>query len=259
MEDYEKYFKIASIFTSVHAITKDTSNSSNKYINNILVNDQSNPSNSKNELYILKQNHTNILQIQNKILSQKNEDNYFSNNSNTNYFFELTGNNEVDSCQITGGFKTPTNTNTNNNLNSNYSNESNFDFHLLRQSRSVCVKPTQHGKFIDTNIKQLHNRKDSNIEMLNENRSCQKLNISSLPFIARSNSFAICNAENQNTLNFLQFNNSGLANFTHSGSTVNNNFSHIQRDSNQNNINMSNFNNTSKSKKDEIKKWLSRI
>jgi hypothetical protein len=263
MEDYEKYFKIASIFTSVHACAKDTSNTSNKNSSNFLVSDQSTTSNSSNDLIV--NNQYNILQLQNKNFSQQNEENYFSNNSNTDNYFESKRSNEIDQGQCQGqnigAFKTPTNANMNNNFNSNNSTDSNFDFNLLRQSRSVCIKPTHFGKFNDPNLKHLHTRRDSNVEMQNENKSCQKLSISSLPFLARSNSFAISNAENQNTLNFLQFNNSGLSNLTHLGSTVNNNFSHSQRDlmHQNNNYNTNNMNNTPKSKKDEIKKWLSRI
>ena len=219
MEDYDKYFKIASIFSHVHAGGKDNTNKNNNSSGNVGLN----------------------IGAGNNI-NRNIDDNYF-NEGEENSNFNFNSNSQTE------GFNTPTNL-PNNNI---YQTDSQFNYNLLRHSRSVCVKPSQFGKPSDNRFSVY--RRDSNTEMNSEIKTCQKPSISSLPFIVRSNSFAFNNAngENQNCLNFLQINNSGLGNLSHFGNGVNSGANAGMT------LNANSMSHTPRSKKEEIKKWLSRI
>ncbi len=227
MEDYDKYFKIASIFSQVHAGGKDNTNKNNNSSGNV-------------GLSIGAGN----------ISNQNFDDNYFNKGEvNSNHNSNFNSNSNYNPNSQTEGFITPTNL-PNNNI---YQTDSQFNYNLLRHSRSVCVKPSHFGKPNDNRFSVY--RRDSNAEINSEIKTCQKPSISSLPFIVRSNSFAFNNAngENQNCLNFLQINNSGLGNLSHFGNGVNNGTNAGLT------LNANLMNHTPRSKKEEIKKWLSRI
>ncbi len=123
----------------------------------------------------------------------------------------------------------------------NYSNTNNYfgdceskimDFSILsRHSKSVSYKnqpPLQKHSFNYTSSLKRKYSQINNVDL------SQKLNINNLPFV-RSNSFS-SNLENENM----------------SQQNVNN-------QSNFNNVLLSTMNQTPKSKKEELKKWLSRI
>ncbi len=140
-----------------------------------------------------------------------------------------------DIKQDVNQFKSPYDYPINNNLLNNNFNETNsiFNVNIFRNpSKSVMIKSTQSMK-IENNVIGLL-RRDSNVDM-DDVKSTQKPSITSLPFITRSNSFFNKHSENnQNLLN-------------------------IGNNDNGNNINLVLASPTPRSKKDEIKKWLSRI
>jgi len=191
MEDYQRYFKIAKIYTSVHATPK----------------------------LIL---HSEASEDFNMINSDKLDVNCLKYNEKINPHIGFNGSNT----------------------------ESILDYNLLRHSKSVNIKSSLKGdyNFPKGGGNQMGlNRRDSNLDF--DSKSYQKPSINSLPFISRSNT--LCNWENQNNLS--NFGTSGVGssnNNTNSGDYFNN---------------CSNINQfilpiqTPKSKKEEIKKWLSRI
>ncbi len=209
MEDYEKYFKIAKIFTSVHAlaINKETD------INNSNIN------------FAVGQHQTQtgfITPTASSFLNQETQ-NIHSGNISQNLTPEF-ANTQKD----------------------HYQAMSSFDFNLLRHSRSVCIKSSNNlGNFYSENKQQDNKynllklvRKDSSQYFQTDSKILPKPSLNSLPFINRSNSLYFnSNSENMN------FN--ILANQNH----ITNNFACLSAGQSQ----------TPKSKKEEIKKWLSRI
>lgn len=204
MEDYEKYFKIASIFTSVHAVSKESGNKED--LKPIFYNNSNMSSGSFYDRSHLSNN--NFIFNQEKLMATPTDSN--------------SGNEVIDAP---------------------------FNYSLLRHSRSVNVKSSSQMSQLLTlkrnqdNFENSNNRKfsqlDSNIEAnKSEIKSCQKPNINHLPFIMRSNS--ITQTENENIMN-------------HGNSFVN------SQNTNNSGFSYASLNPTPKSKKDEIKKWLSRI
>jgi hypothetical protein len=242
MEDYDQYFKIASIFTNVHATPKDRDRDRNNYDNycsKVISPVPLNPS-----------------------LSQGSS--ALENNSNLNF-----NNNEQNS---------------NFNCNSNSNCNSNFDFSLLsRHSKSVSFKPSQSSKIVNrynyVNNANRNNEENMNMQMYNNiiaTNSVNKPNINSLPFILRSNS--LNNSENENVLfkqpNLLSNNEniccgSGNINNINNLNNMNNGNNNIPNTGSVHTPNSNSYSNyisnanssyqTPKSKKDEIKKWMSRI
>jgi hypothetical protein len=209
MEDYEKYFKIASIYTNVHAVTTQQSEKSEYNV------DQLSSSNSfiKNDI---------------KMVDNSTSNNFFNNKSEIN--------NSAYS-QVEKGLSTPNNF-------SNVQNDNYMNYNILRHPKSVNLKSSQSSNinrnaFIENTFPRKLTQIDNNIELnRTEYKSYQKPNISSLPFMKRAN-----------------FNSSGL------NSNLENENNSFNIPTNVNNLNSGNFNmnQTPRSKKDEIKKWLSRI
>jgi hypothetical protein len=200
MEDYEKYFKIAKIYTSVHAIA---------------INKETETNSSNNTISVCQG------EAQQGFITPTASS--FFNQGSQNFTPEF-ANSQGNNCQSMSG----------------------FDFNLLRHSRSVCIKSSNNlGNFYTEN-KQCDNRytllklerKDSSSYFQTDSKILPKPSLNSLPFINRSNSLYFnSNSENMN------FNILANTNILH------NNF----------NCNSAGPSQTPKSKKEEIKKWLSRI
>jgi hypothetical protein len=223
MEDYNEYFKIAKIFTQIYANLQGSKSISNSSCNNQL----SHRSNS--DCYMMdsdsNMNYDNSLQV-----------NYDSNNSHN---IPLTNSNFISS--------------TNSLKNKSFSDHINydpdypakhrdfilndkpqFDFSLLARnpSKSVSMKHPHQLLRENNSVFLSLNRKHSNLNNGDYNNNLvNKPNISSLPFILRSNSFG--NNEN--------------VNLVMTQSSNNNHTSNVQNPT------------PTRSKKEEIKKWLSRI
>jgi len=225
MEDYNEYFKIAKIFTQIYGNLQGSKSISNPSCNNQLAN------RSNSDSYIIdsdsNMNYDYSLQV-----------NYDSNNS---YNFLSTNSNFIIS-------------NSNSLKNKSFSDHINYDPDYLAKHRKYILneKPQYDFSLLTRNpsksfsMKHPHqltrennsvflslNRKNSN---LNNGDYCNNLlknkpNINNLPFILRSNSFS--NNENVNLVMTQNSTNNHQANFQNPTPT--------------------------RSKKDEIKKWLSRI
>lgn len=223
MEDYNEYFKIAKIFTQIYANSQGSKSISNPSSNNLL----SNRSNS--DCYMIdsdsNMNNDNSLQV-----------NYDSNNS---YNVPFTNSNFIS--------------NRNSLKNKCFSDHINYDPDYLAKHREYILneKPQYDFSLLTRNpsksfsMKYPHNMRENNSVFLSLNRKHSNLNngdysnnllvnkpnISSLPFILRSNSFS--NNENVNLVMTQSSNNNHPTNFQNPTPT--------------------------RSKKEEIKKWLSRI
>jgi hypothetical protein len=203
MEDYNEYFKIASIFTQVYArpqdnrITSDTNFLNPQNFNN----DMNDCHDCENFVPYESQVEKNSVSLKNKSLSS--EINYGSNTDYYNYF-----------------------TNTPN-------SNGKLDFELLSRNHSKSMSMKNNQSLLKSkNSFLMLNRKSSNFSNGDTNFILNKPNINSLPFILRSNS--VCNNENVNIV--------------------------MSENSNMNSLNFQTPTPTpTRSKKEEIKKWLSRI
>lgn len=172
----------------------------------------------------------NNISLKNKSLSS--EINYFENNDNNtrnSFYFNNIDNNRINTPS--NNFSTTTNP-----LNFYTPNTQNgkLEYELLSRmhSKSMSLKQN-HSLLKSKNSLLMLDRKSSNFSNGDSNLMMNKPNINNLPFILRSNSFR--NNENVNLLKVSQNSHMGTMNFQTPNATPH------------------------RSKKDEIKKWLSRI
>jgi hypothetical protein len=209
MEDYAKYFKIANIFTNVHAIKNDF----NLETKNTEITNQQN-SNSYSTLCI----ETNSWENGNSNSFSKEMNFCLFNQSQTKF----TETNDTDSCKFS-----------NSSLNLNF----------MRHSKSLFVKHSENSNIINlTHEQNAIQRRFTEINRGMENKGTlkqlHKPSIDSLPFIRRSS------ASSNSNSNFFN-------------SNIENEDGSIK--SNSNILSYFNPNVERRTKKEEIKKWLSRL
>ncbi len=222
MENYNEYFKIAKIFTQVYAKFQDNNSTSNNSCNSF--NNQFSQQ-SNGDCYIMDSESNMIYGYPSQV--DFNSNNISVTNTNFNPNTNLLKNKSLsDEINYDPDYDTSNKQILN--------GKGQYDFSLLTRnpSKSVSIKYPQQLIRGNNSINLPPNRKHSNLNNGDNfgNFLVDKPNINSLPFILRSNSF--CNNEN---VNLVQSQNSNNSNMNHQYQTP------------------------TRSKKDEIKKWLSRI
>jgi len=219
MEDYNEYFKIARIFTQVYAKAEDKETCKGTHTNTNI-----SPNTQANSHMFAKCN-SDVEMRDCHMIDSENID-YFNNNventcaSNSNNSLKIKSlSNEINFAG-------------NNENSQNMNILGNYDYTLLSRahSRSFNLKNQQNFFKSKNSFSYTQNRKISAVTVGEGEFFMNKPNINSLPFILRSNSF--CNNENVNLV--------------------------VTQNSNTNPTFFQNPTPT-RSKKEEIKKWLSRI